>query len=460
VKIVLSPVLCVPVLALVTVLVMACSSTDGEPPAGVLPTEPPLETVTPPPPASTPMPFMRVPLTFGLVEVETGSAVTIFEDYERYAWSAAFSPTQGHVTLTHEVEGQFEALQYDLSGNLVSQSPAVVRCSYDSVEVEGVTHQTAACNGYPGPEHPAISPSATWFTYAVPGPGEQYSRWAVSLLTGERRLLQAALEDCFGCPLGAVAAWSPSGRYLMFAETGPDQRVFLSDFESGWTQNVTAVSGAPVHLGVPEWAPSNDRLIMPGLGGGVRLHDLPGAMVLDFPDVKWPARFDRSGDFLYAPSLGVDPSLTTVIADAEEGEIVARLRGSVPPGSGDMVPAAVVGTEDGFVAVLEYAPECDGTAVYVDGDRRACVSGGFGAVIAPDGSYVALVRLTGFTGEIEFPGGSATSLPVHEILLLDVESGDETVVVTDVYSDEPPRLIWSEASTHLLYQWPFHGFGR
>lgn len=448
--------------ACLALFIAACSGDNGESPPTATP--PPTET-QPPPPTSTVMPFTRIPVTFWLLDVGEETFSTVLEDYDRQSWTAEFGAAATTLTLSLDMDDVFESRLFDLTGTPLPSSQPADRCRYSSAEVDGAEHQDVTCTaGFTASSHhPAIAPGGGWFTYAVldadDEAGPRYGRWALDLETGERHLLRDGLQDCPGCEPGSVASWAPSGRYLYFAETGPGQRAFLSDMQTGLTRDITLEGALSAHLGEPEWSPVDDTLLLPGVEGGVRLHDMADGTESEFADIAWPARFDISGAYLYTPASGAEVStLRTTIADAATGEVIATLAGAVPPSTElGVLPPPIVGTEDGFVAVLEHAPDCDGSAVYLDGDRAGCVSGGFGAVIAPNGLHVALARVTGFTGEVEFLGGSSFSLPISEIVLFDVETGEETVVAEGAISDEPPVLLWNETSTHLLIRWPFHG---
>jgi beta-lactamase superfamily II metal-dependent hydrolase len=81
-----------------------------------------------------------------------------------------------------------------------------------------------------------------------------------------------------------------------------------------------------------------------------------------------------------------------------------------------------------------------------------CVEGAESSSISPDGSKVAMTRVTPESEPLR-----RTSQPKeYEIVLFDVASGDETVVATGAWSGYEPRLTWNAASTHLLIEWPVY----
>ncbi len=111
-------------------------------------------------------------------------------------------------------------------------------------------------------------------------------------------------------------------------------------------------------------------------------------------------------------------------------------------------------SEHGIVVALEHAETCFGTTVYLGGRQIACFADAFGAQISPDGSRIALARHTGVTGEIKFFGSGADILKRYEIVIFDVGSGIESVVMKDALGEQPPEFTWNSISSHLLVRWP------
>ena len=69
-----------------------------------------------------------------------------------------------------------------------------------------------------------------------------WDQWVLEVATGKARELQRGLLDCGGCDARYGPRWSPSGRYVAYAELGGEFRRFLSEVASGSTRQ--SVRGA------------------------------------------------------------------------------------------------------------------------------------------------------------------------------------------------------------------------
>jgi hypothetical protein len=309
----------------------------------------------------------------------------------------------------------------------------------------------------------AISPDGRWMTYWLWGAGASptarpipVEQWLIDLGTGERRRLADGLVHCGGCDSVPRPQWSPSGRYVYFSDVvAGGGRFFLADVRGGTARALT--EHVPREgFDVPAWSPVADTLIRSS-GGRILLERFPDGAVSLFGE--WPARFDRSGRYLYSPAwAGERPATRTTILDAATGAPVAELAGvperrtylgiGGPPA--DAMP--VVGTAAGIVAALRDAPGCAGTMIH--GARSTCVAGASAAEISPDGSTVALVRAT----DQVVTTARCRSCVVAEIVLIDVATGREIATSSRAVRQPVPsdavrrgvRLVWNRAGTHLL----------
>ena len=78
-----------------------------------------------------------------------------------------------------------------------------------------------------------------------------WDQWALNRHTDERRLLQAGLVHCGGCDGRFGAEWSPSGRFVYYAEYAQAGRTFLSDLETGTTRVIS--EGSTLVSAKPSW---------------------------------------------------------------------------------------------------------------------------------------------------------------------------------------------------------------
>jgi hypothetical protein len=313
----------------------------------------------------------------------------------------------------------------------------------------------------------SISPNRHWMVYRVEAGEEEvvpggakvtsWDQWAVDLESGERFMLQDGLRDCGGCDGRFGPDWSPGGDHIYYAETGGG-RVWLSD-----VRNRTTVSLANGNsLGQqPRWHPKEDILLRPSASKTAMLHDVRAGSVQQL-GVPWAAAWDSSGRYVYSPAFAGEPEVgedrKTTVLDARTLQVVASISGA--PASNQYYtdsPSAIVGTVDGFVAALENAAGCAGTAIYKNSTRLACVSKGVGALISPDGGRVALARATGKTGRAISPGIQTSSFTVYEIVVVEIATGKQAVLARDAYSENPPAFVWDTSSTKLYVRWPTWG---
>lgn len=418
-------------------------------------------TTSPTPPAGPPpLPgSIEVPSTAVLIDVRTGTAKTLYRDSKQAAYSATF---EGDDVLINA--GQF--LRFHLDGTRSTSTPTprdFCRNLNGAAEVGGRT--------YPGVSCGSISPDRRWMTYTVQngevevGTGGYRVRlddmWAVDLQTGATRRLQSGLIDCGGCDARYGPRWSSSSRYVAYAEFGGQARRFLSDLTTGTTRQIAngnEITDAPV------WAPSSDLLVYSTTshGTGARFEDLAAGTARDL-GVAWPVRFDTRGLYLYSPAWASAPksgpsTVSTTVIEVTTGDILGVLSGAPPPGFLWTRATAVTRTGDGYVAVLQQAGPCAGTAIYRQGvTQPRCIAGGAQGQSAPDGSRVAVARETGHVGPIHGSGFSSMSMPRYDIDVVDVASGNSRTVVTGAISFIPPLMLWNAAGTHLLVLWPQAG---
>ena len=106
----------------------------------------------------------------------------------------------------------------------------------------------------------------------------------------------------------------------------------------------------------------------------------------------------------------------------------------------------------GIIAVLQQAPGCAGSAVYVGFELRTCVVGGVQGQIGATG-VVVVARRVGSTGPVQGPRFEAHSLDLFDIeIVYPAESA--RVIATGVASFDAPLMMWNESGTHLLLLWP------
>gem|GEM_PF-3146734 len=425
-------------------------------------TPPPTPTLSPTPPAfATPLPgSTEVASTVKLIDVRTGVAKTLFEDSTQRAGFAAF--VDGDVV----VSAGNTSLRFHLDGSPVTGAPPATpscREANGAAEIAGRQYSGVSCGSF--------SPDRRWMAYMLQtgeveaGPSgyrvPQHDMWAVNLDTGTTRRLQAGLVHCGGCDARYGPRWSPSSRYVAFAEFGGEQRRFLSDL-TGTTRQIA--NGNEIG-DAPEWSSAGDLLVYSTVphGTGARFEDLVAGTSRDLA-IAWPVRFDASGTYLYSPAWAAEPksgpsTISTTIIEAASGKVVGTYSGAPPAEFLWTGAAAVTRTRGGYLVILQQSTGCAGTAIYIEGvSSHRCVTGGVQGTSTRDGAMVAVARRTGESGPIHGPQLSATSLPRYDIDVVDAATGARRTVATGAASFAPPLMLWNAAGTHLLVLWP-HAVG-
>lgn len=422
-------------------------------------------TTSPTPQASAPPPSesIEVASTVQLIDVGTGTARTLYQGVAQRAGSAAFEDDEVVVFAGEQ------SLRFRLDGSPVIGSPRPERSCREAngtAEVGGRSYAGVRCG--------SISPDGRSMAYMVQT-GEvavgasgyrvpQHDMWAVNLDTGATTRLQAGLVHCGGCDARYGPRWSPSSRYVAYAEFGGSGRRFLSDLSTGTTRQIAAgneVSDAP------EWSPRGDLIAYSTAahGTGARLEELAAGASRELT-VAWPVRFDAGGSYLYSPAWAAvpksgTPAVTTTITEVTTGKTLGTLPGA-PPADFLWTGATAVtrsAGSNGYLAVLQQAPSCAGTAIYAEGaSEPRCIAGGAQGQSTPDGLRVAIARDVGQVGPVHGPGFSAQSLPRYDIDVVNLVGGGGRTVVASAASFAPPLMLWNAAGTHLLVLWP-HAVG-
>lgn len=446
---------------LVALVAIACDRGGDKPEASPTPeaTPPATLSVSPTPTASpSPPPLpgkVEVASTVQLIDVRTGVAKTLFEDRAQIAHSAAFVDADIVISVSNA-----PPLRFRLDGSAVTNPPTPLGCreANGAAEVGGRSYSGVRCG--------SVSADRRWMIYEIQT-GEvevgtsgyrvpQRDMWSVDLQTGATRRLQTGLIDCGGCDARYAPRWSTTSRYVAYAEFGGTRRRYLSDLSSGVTRQIG--NGNEVN-DAPEWAPTGDLLVYSTTANGTvaRFEDLVAGTRRDL-DVPWPVRFGASGTYFYSPAWGAGPKTappTTTIIEAASGRTLATLAGAPPPEFLWTRDVAVTRFGGGYIAVLQRAGECGGTAIFQEGVARPlCIAGGALGQVAPDGSHVAVARETGRTG----PAGPR-SMPLFDVDIVDVATGVSRTVVTGAISFSPPLLVWNAAGTHLVVIWPYSSSG-
>lgn len=329
------------------------------------------------------------------------------------------------------------------------------------VEVGGRQYEGIAC----GP----ISPDGHLMTYWAWGDPAQGSaplsidQWVIELGTGERHIVREGLQHCGGCDSVPAPNWSPTGRYLYFSDVvGGGGRFFLADVIQATSRQVTDVDR-------PVWSPAADVLLYPDGAGSTLIERLEAGSRAVLRDVRWPARFDPSGMYIYSPAWS-EPASTpgrTSVFDAVSGTLVAELPGepeqqtAIGAGAWPEDPRPLLGLPGDFVAALQGRPACDGTAIYRSATFVACVEDAIAPQISPDGTKIALARRT---GEIA-TSGPCPGCPVREIVVIDTVTGSELVatgrrllvIMVTRPVTSPAAAVeysWNPESTHLVVSGP------
>jgi hypothetical protein len=455
--------------ALVGLLASACSGdTDGgnsTPDVAQAATrEPQLSATFTVPATNTPQPSGEALKVFWLLDAEFGDVVTLLEEYEEASYEAGFAAVSQRVFVWSSPEDL--EIEFDLAGRELSRREAPERLDpcerLEPDVIDGLAHASLRCLApsalarYPSPGEPVqyhvpsgLAPDGRWYVYEVqtglptqtPSSGPSYALWALNLETGERWQLYESLRFCGGCDGDEETGWSPSGRYYVHVERGPQRRVLLVDFAARSVSDITwrtefGFTGTA-------WSPVADVLLRTAGPDALAIADLTAGTEHIVAGATWAAGFDAGGRYVYAWGA---PDDAVVVIDVETGEVLGRFEGE--RSSSDGAPMAV--TPLGILAVIGWhrGEACEGTSVRLDAGEVACVEGGDWAAIAPDGSKVAVARRTAAPLQ--------TTPAPYDIVLVDVASGSQLVVAQGAVSTYSPRLTWNKASTHLLIEWPAH----
>ncbi|MCC7365905.1 MAG: hypothetical protein IT303_16185 [Dehalococcoidia bacterium] len=424
-------------------------------------TESPTGTATPTTPPSpvpsatrsaTPGGMQTVASTVQLVDATTGRATTLYESATGAAFDAGFVQGLAYVA-TAGGRTWFESDGTPATGGY---TPVCQQQVTDVATIGGVRFAGVNCG--------VFSPDGTRMAYqAITGettlPSGQvvpeYEMWSVDVAARELRLLQQGLVACGGCDGRFGVRWSNNSRYVVYAESGGEQRQFLSD---------VTVSGATHQLGTgaeigdaPVWSSNSERVVYPVGQHPDRQARIEVVATGETIDVAaaWPVGMDVRGSYLYSPAWGYDPKQTapqeTVLLDNQGSRVLATLPGA-PAGDawnrGSSRPVARAAT--GYVAALRGAPGCDGTTVYIEGAQPRCIAGGVAGAVADGGERVAVARLTGTTGPVRGPSFEALSLNLYAVDIVDVATGSVTTVATDLPGWTAPQMTWSGNGERLL----------
>jgi hypothetical protein len=437
-------------LVAIALLAAGCSSGDSNsstPTAAATasPTPAATEPTVAPPATPTPTPAgLTVRSTVVLVDVRSGTVKTLYDDADNAAYDARF------VGDTVVIAAGTRTLAFNLDGSPASV-PSAPPC------------QPAGQK----PIYCTFSPDGRWVTYPVENgaktlaPGyvvPLWDQWVMDVATGKAQMVQGGLIHCGGCDARYGPVWSPSSRYVAYAELGGEGgagRRFLTDARTGATRQIG--TGAEV-TARPVWSPDGDRLLYEVVANEplTRLADLAAGTSTDL-SLAWPVAFDTTGTFIYSPAYGYSPKApppSTTIANATTGAVVATVAGAPPQSFGWSPGIAVAARSESFVAALQGAPGCDGTAIYSGaGSPAECRKGGEEGRVAPDGLHIAVARVTGSTGPATAPGASALTITRYAIDVV-TTGGRTTTVVGDAASFQAPLMVWNAPGTYLLVLWP------
>jgi DNA-binding CsgD family transcriptional regulator len=391
--------------------------------------------------------------TVQVIDARTGVATTLYQSAAERAWDARFAGDTVVVSAGSQVR------HFLVDGRPAPASTASCEVVNGAARIDG--------RDYPGVTCGSFSPDGRRMTYEVGAGvttvlnGYEVPVWNQRVLevsTGATRELQAGLVHCGGCDGMWGPRWSASSRYLAYAELGGEQRRFLSDVTTGATRQFGNGQGLNF---APAWSPEGDQLVYPleiREGAAARLEDSGGGATWDLP-IPWPVRFDTSGRFVYSPAWGDDrksPAGSTTIVDVASMKVVATLPGEPRWGLWNDLRAVGI-YRGGYLAALQRAPGCEGTAIYVEGQGAPhCVAGGAEGIPNPDGSLVAVARVVGEIGGVVGPGFAAMSIARYSVVVVDTATSSERTVVAEAFSSElvPPLMVWNSAGTHLLVVWP------
>lgn len=448
-------------LTMLAILAVGFAGCDGDDEPEATPTQDATSTVTAVAPTSAASPTATVtpggPRLISskvqLIDLETGKVTTLYDSSAEAAFDARF---HGEVV---EVVATGGTSSYNLDGSSATppkQGPAC-DASGSAAVIAGRTYTGVPSCG-------AFSPDGAWMLFQVDagevtgpfgGVVPSWDQWVVNVATGATTELQRGLVHCGGCDARYGPRWAPTSAYVAYAEYGGPRR-FLSEVATGETRVIGA--GNEVDF-APVWAPRGNFIVYSlssSVAAPARLEDLDAERVADLR-VAWPVTYDPSGDYLYSPSYGAGPKSppgSTTVLDARTLEVVAQLPGEPAQWLSWVQGTPLLGTaSNGYTAALQGAAGCDGTVIH--STLRAepyCVLRGTEGQVAPGGARVAVTRPDETTGPAEGPGFHASQMVLHSIVVVDVATGAERVLLKDVpgWDYGSPLVVWNEAGTLLL----------
>lgn len=398
---------------------------------------------------AAPPPGSRLPYGVLLIDVPSGAVTSISEGSE-FVWTRGFHPDGAFsVQRGREAARLFSAAGTELG---IDTREPVAGCQTVRNGVAGgpgFLLNGVEVTGTCGP----LSPDGRYLFYTLESGsrsrGERYEAWLLRLEDGTRTLLTDQLRHCGGCDTHRPPEWSPSGRYLIFSETGGSgddpKRYHLLDVQTG------ALSIIPTPGGFARWSPLEDAFIAPTKDQLTVLTRLPSGERRTFQDVPWRSSFDDSGQYLFPMSTSLR---TTTLFDVATGLIAVAWPGKPREWRTGTGIAQFAGRP---IAALEGAPSCDRGLVLhhpqLPGGER-CLAKSSGAEWAPD------YRAVAFSREAQpIPGEPDRFRYVYwywTIAILDVQSGVERRLVDGLRSSfaYPPRIYWNVDGTRLLVMWP------
>lgn len=435
--------------------ILACGGSDS-PPATARPNGPeqtppagPGETTSPPvtavPRNPTPAEDDKVASTVLLFDAGTGAIQTLYRSVAVRAYHAGF---RGDGVL---VRVGPDDLYFRLDGSPTAGPTIDPTCTGPdgAAVIAGKLYPGVACGLR------SVSPDGRWLTYQVAS-GEvtlpsgavvgRSDMWLLELRSGEARLVQDGLVSCGGCDGRYGPVWSPTSRYVAYAESGGGRR-FLTDVQTGVTRSIGAGSDTTL---APVWSPVGESVLYNvARGGPTVIEDLQAGTTRTI-ELAWPVAFDASGALLYSPAWSPgtkEVGLVTTVMDAASGVVLLRLPGA-PMGFhawAGQEPIAAVGGD--IRAALQQVPGCSGVGIYMNDRLEQCVTAGIGASVSV-GGLVAVVRLRP-------PEPPRSGHPVPSRFDVEVIGLSSLRVVSNALSpDASPALFWSPDGTKLLIFWP------
>lgn len=446
--------------AVVTLLVTtACSDSPEPAPTAILeesptatiqisPTVPPSATANP---AGTP-----VPAVAEIIDAQSGTVTRIYESLSDGIYGAAWD---GDTVELSAGPGSLR-LRPDGSKSTAPQNSVQCKQAADEISVLGKNYAGFSCG--------VVSPDGIWMTsrkdagkltlpsgYVVP----VWDQFVINLLSGETTELQKGLVHCGGCDGRYGPRWSASSRFVIYAELGGDGRRFLSEVATGSTRRIGAGSDIS---DAPAWAPDRDTVAysVESSSSVARLEDLDAGTALDLP-IAWPVRFDTSGTLLYSPAADPDPksrATVTTVFDVATMNVVSVLSGAPLQNAIWTNAIAVANTPNGFVAALQNAEGCSGTALYRQGvPAPTCIRDGVEGRVSPDGSRVAIARTEEAMGHAYGPGFESITMVRFKVEVLTTDGSARILGTTTATSFDfsGPLILWDSTGHYLLVCSPY-----